>query len=168
MRLILVLGIVAAIASGCGRFGTGSGPVSNSSANANTTTPKVAKIVDLSQLQGKTVAEMNTILGKNEKESIAVSYELPEGFVTAVFTDKKKQDLISFILKTSTADSTPLKGYQFVEELGQALGLTITGEPTITTGLGEKYEDYMLNGKKCVLTVNKIGGRYREAELNCP
>ena len=167
MRLILVLFVLGLAVLGCGRFGAGSGSTSNSSANVNTSTAKVPKIVDLSQLQGKTVAEMNTILGKNEKEGLTVSYELPEGFVTAVFTDKKKQDLVSFNLKTSTADSTPLKGYQFVEELGQALGLTITGTPTSTTALGEKYEDYMLNGKKCDLTVKKIGGAYREAELYC-
>ena len=168
MRLKIVLFTLVVVVSGCGRFGASSGPVSNSSANSNTSTAKSAKIVDLSQLQGKTVAEMNTILGKNEKESISVSYDLPEAFVIAVFTDKTKQDMVSFTLKTTDAGGKTIAGYPSAELLGDAIGLTIKGTPTSTTALGEKYEEYMLNGKKCDLTVKKIAGAYRNAELYCP
>ena len=43
MRLKMVLFTLVVVVSGCGRFGAGSGPVSNSSANTNTTTAKVGE-----------------------------------------------------------------------------------------------------------------------------
>ncbi len=168
MRLILVLGILAAMVLGCGRFGAGSGPVSNSSANTNTSTTKVAKIVDLSQLVGKTVAEMNTILGQGKVDSTSATYDIPQGFIIASFSKDKKVDSLTFSLNSSTADSTPIKGYQFAEELGQATGLAISGTPTSTTTYEDKYDEFMLNGKKCELTVKKIAGSYRGARLYCP
>lgn len=167
MRLILVLSILVVVVLGCGRFGAGSGPVTNSSANANTTTPKVAQIVNLSQLPGKTVAEMNTILGQGKVNSTSLTYDLPQGFIIASFSKDKKVDSLTFTLNSSTADGKTLPGYQFAEELGQALGLTISGTPTSTTAFGEKYEEYMLNGMKCEPTVKKIGKAYRDASLYC-
>jgi len=167
MKNIWVLFVLAAVAVGCGKLtGGGSGTSGNNVANVSST--PVPKVVDLSALLGKSVEEMNTALGQQQKLSVgSVTYTVPKGTVYAQYNKENKQVMISFSYKPEITAEFSVLGYPSVEKLGQAVGLEIKGKPS-ESEYEDKYYDYMINGKKCELTVKKMQGAYTGADLYCP
>jgi hypothetical protein len=133
----------------------------------HTSPAPVVKLVDLPALVGKSVDEMNTILGQQQKESgPSVTYKIPKGSVYAQYSNKK-QVILSFTFEPQTAEGMTFRGYPTAEKLGQAVGLEIKGTPS-STEYEDKYNDYMVAGKKCELTVGKMLEAYNEVKLYCP
>ncbi|HVF46199.1 MAG TPA: hypothetical protein VNA17_01395 [Pyrinomonadaceae bacterium] len=169
MRSILILLVLAMVVMGCGRFGADGGTAGNSSANAKAVPAPVTKLVDLPALLGKSVDEMNTIIGQQQKESVgSVRYKLPKGHVYAGLDKDKKAVLVSFTFETQTAEGMSFSGYPTAEQLGQAVGLEIKGTPSPISKYEDKYYDFMVAGKKCELSVTKLLEAYNEAKLYCP
>ncbi len=168
MRLILVLSMLVVVVLGCGRFGASSGPVSNSSANSNSSAKPVKKLVDLPSLLGKSVDEMNTILGQKQTQKMySVDYEIENGSVYAQYDNiTKKQTVLRFTFREMEIDGRKVRGFVTSKALEQAVGLDLTGTPEMSE-YEEVRKDYMINGKKCDVTVKKMLEAYTSISLMC-
>ena len=165
-KLIPVLIILAAVALGCSRFAPGSGQSANNAAPSSTPVPK---LVDLPALLGKSVDEVNKILGQNEKLSGGtVSFKAPKGRITMVYSKEGKQGLVSYNqTEAETYGGESFYGYSTAKELAQSAGIDLQGkEPTDGAIPSEKtLYDFVINGQKTELTLKKIGDRFTEVQI---
>lgn len=168
MRIASVLMILVAVVMGCNRIGKDSGPVSNTAANTNSSAKPVKKLVDLPALLGKSVDEMNTILGQKQTQKLySVDYEIENGSVYAQYDNNtKKQTVLKFTFKETEIDGKKVRGFVTSKDLERAVGLDLTGTPEMSE-YEEVRKDYMINGKKCDVTVKKMLEAYTAVSLMC-
>lgn len=173
MKLIPVLCLLMVVVAGCGQIGGSKTTNSTNNSMSNRTSespaqPKIAKIFDMPSLLGKSSDEIGKVLNQRpaKEDTTSTFYDLPEGTLQVGY-DKGRQTIISFESKVKNESSLKMPGFRFAEELGNAVGIDIKGEP-LTIGNDDEYKGFEINGKKCDLKVKKLAGSYGSISIYCP
>lgn len=169
MKIISVLCILIFAVVGCGRFGGGAGSGAN---NAAASTPRsVEKAVDIPGLFDKSHEEINKVVGQDSKVSVGTaSWELSKGTLHIVYSKDKKPGMITYKVRTQDlGGGMSSSGYVTAEELGRAVGLDLKDKtPSPSSKYTDKYYDFMINGKKCEVSVSKLLESYNEISVMLP